>query len=280
MLLKINYFLIFRGSEDSHFFIENLKNDNTFATTMALLHSLEKEGNWLFKHRGQLPLILFLLAIPAVFTTSYEELSPMQTKALNYTAYFLSILGFWVRSYTIGTTPRGTSGRNTEEQVAEQLNHSGIYSTVRHPLYLGNYLMWIGIVLFTKNIEFTIIVSLMYWLYYERIMFAEERFLERKFGQSYLDWAKGVPAFIPRFSSFSKSSIPFSIKSVLRREYSGVLATVIGFVFVDLLIGYKKWNTISLGKNLFIMLIITAVITIILRSLKHYTKVLKEEGRS
>jgi protein-S-isoprenylcysteine O-methyltransferase Ste14 len=151
MLLKINYFLIFRGSEDSHFFIENLKNDNTFATTMALLHSLEKEGNWLFKHRGQLPLILFLLAIPAVFTTSYEDLSPMQTKALNYTAYFLSILGFWVRSYTIGTTPRGTSGRNTEEQVAEQLNHSGIYSTVRHPLYLGNYLMWIGIVCSRKT---------------------------------------------------------------------------------------------------------------------------------
>ena len=89
---------------------------------------------------------------------------------------------FWVRSYTIGTTPRGTSGRNTEEQVAEQLNSSGIYSTVRHPLYLGNYLMWIGIVLFTKSISFTIIVSLMYWLYYERIMFAEERFLERKFG--------------------------------------------------------------------------------------------------
>ena len=140
--------------------------------------------------------------------------------------------------------------------------------------------MWIGIVLFTKNIEFTIIVSLMYWLYYERIMFAEERFLERKFGQSYLDWSKDVPAFVPRFSSFRKSSIPFSMKSVLRREYSGVLATVIGFVFVDFLIGYKKWHTIGVGKNLCIMLIITTVITIILRSLKHYTSVLKEEGRS
>ena len=119
---------------------------------MALLHSLEKEGNWLFKHRGQLPLILFILAIPAVFSTSYDDLTPVQVKAFNYSAYILSILGFWVRSYTIGTTPRGTSGRNTEEQVAEQLNHSGIYSTVRHPLYLGNYLMWIGIVLFTKNV--------------------------------------------------------------------------------------------------------------------------------
>lgn len=247
---------------------------------MALLHSLEKEGNWLFKHRGQLPLILFLLAIPAVFSTNYEALTPVEIKIFNYTAYFLAILGFWVRSYTIGTTPRGTSGRNTEEQVAEQLNHSGIYSIVRHPLYLGNYLMWIGIVLFTKNIEFTIIVSLMYWLYYERIMFAEERFLERKFGHAYLDWAKGVPAFIPKFSQFEKSSISFSIKSVLRREYSGVLATVVGFVFVDILISYKKWHTITLGKNLLYLLVATTIITIILRSLKHYTQILKEEGRS
>ena len=247
---------------------------------MALLHSLEKEGNWLFKHRGQLPLVLFLLAIPAIFSTSYDSMSPMVVKAFNYFAYLLAILGFIVRSYTIGTTPRGTSGRNTEEQVAEQLNHNGIYSIVRHPLYLGNYLMWIGIVLFTKNISFTVIVSLMYWLYYERIMFAEERFLERKFGQSYLDWAKGVPAFIPAFSLYKKSSIPFSLVSVLRREYSGVLATVMGFVFVDVLIGYKKWETISLGRNLMYLLIGTAVITIILRSLKHYTTVLKEEGRS
>lgn len=247
---------------------------------MALLHSLEKEGNWLFKHRGQLPVILFLLAVPAVYFTSYEGISLPMVKVFNYTAYILSILGFVVRSYTIGTTPRGTSGRNTAEQVAEQLNHSGIYSIVRHPLYLGNYLMWIGIVLFTKNISFTVIVSLMYWLYYERIMFAEERFLERKFGRPYLDWAASVPAFIPQFSAFVKSDIPFSIKSVLRREYSGVLATVIGFVFVDLLIGFKQWHEFAVGKNFLYLLGATIVITVILRSLKHYTTVLKEENRS
>ena len=247
---------------------------------MALLHSFEKEGNWLFKHRGQLPIVLFILAIPAVCFTSYDLMGTGTVKFINYTAYFLSILGFIVRAYTIGTTPRGTSGRNTAEQVAEQLNKSGIYSMVRHPLYLGNYLMWIGIVLFTKNIEFTIIVSLMYWLYYERIMFAEERFLERKFGQSYLDWAAGVPAFIPRFSLFTKSTISFSLKSVLRREYSGVLATVVGFVFVDFLIGYKQWNEFAVGRNFLYLLLITLVITVILRSLKHYSSVLKEEGRS
>ena len=139
---------------------------------MALIDSFESDGNWLFRHRGQLPVVLFLLAIPAIFFHDYSTMSHEWKTCINILALVLAILGFLVRSYTIGTTPRGTSGRNTEQQVAEQLNTSGIYSMVRHPLYLGNYLMWIGIVLFTQNIEFTIIISLMYWLYYERIMFA------------------------------------------------------------------------------------------------------------
>ena len=75
----------------------------------------------------------------------------------------------------------------------------------------------------------------MYWLYYERIMFAEERFLEGKFGKAYMDWSLKAPAFIPRLGQFVKASVPFSMTTVLRREYTGVLNTVIGFLFVDVL---------------------------------------------
>ena len=61
----------------------------------------------------------------------------------------------------IGTSNKHTSGRSTKEQVADALNTKGIYSTVRHPLYLGNYFMWIGIVMFTYNIWFVLVVSFM-----------------------------------------------------------------------------------------------------------------------
>ncbi len=247
---------------------------------MALIHSFESHGNWLFKRRGQIPVVLFLMAVPAVYVTDYNHLNPQRITIVNYTAAFLSILGAVVRAYTIGTTPRGTSGRNTESQVAESLNTSGIYSMVRHPLYLGNYLMWIGIVLFTQNISFVIIVSLLYWIYYERIMFAEERFLERKFGDVYLEWSKKAPAFLPNFSKFRKSDTAFSMKSVLRREYSGILATVFGFLFVEFLIGWFRWETVAVGKNLIYLFIATLLITIILRTLKHSTSLLNEEGRS
>jgi protein-S-isoprenylcysteine O-methyltransferase Ste14 len=248
---------------------------------MAFINSFEKEGNFLFKHRGQIPVILFLLAIPVVIFTDTSYLDPGAKEILMWVAVSLSILGFIIRAISIGTTPKGTSGRNTKEgQVAESLNTTGIYSIVRHPLYVGNYFMWIGIVLFTFNFEFVVIVTLAFWLYYERIMFAEERFLERKFGDNYMEWASRTPAFIPCLRKYRKNIVPFSLVSVLRREYSGALATVIGFVFIDDLRRYFFENSFDIYTPWHYVLIVTIVIVIILRSLKHYTGVLKESGRS
>jgi protein-S-isoprenylcysteine O-methyltransferase Ste14 len=247
---------------------------------MALVNELEKQGNFLFRYRGQIPVILFALAVPFIYLTDLSVYSDSQINGITILAIVISFLGFLVRAYTIATTPGGTSGRNTKEQIANFLNSTGIYSLVRHPLYLGNYLMWIGIVLFTFNIYFVIIVSLLYWLYYERIMFAEERFLEKKFGQEYFDWSSTKPAFIPRFSSYVKSSVPFSLKSVLRREYSGVLATVIGFVFVEIIRNYFLKDCFCISETYWIVLTLVLVESLVLRTLKKKTTLLNEEGRS
>lgn len=246
---------------------------------MALLHSFENSGNKLFRYRGPIPVILFVLAIPVVYFTNFSGLNPVVVSVITIISIIISITGFYIRAYSIGTTPHGTSGRNTKEQVAETLNTTGIYSMVRHPLYLGNYLIWIGIVIFTFNIYFLLLVSLAYWLYYERIMFAEERFLERKFGDEYLNWSLTVPAFIPSFKKYQKSIIPFSIISVLRREYSGFLACVLGYTFIDNLRYYIMYNEFDYRRISIYIFIISIIITLILRTLKHSNK-LNEKGRS
>jgi protein-S-isoprenylcysteine O-methyltransferase Ste14 len=249
---------------------------------MALIHSLEKNGNILFRYRGQIPVVLFLLAIPTIYFTDYELIEsdePLKV-LLTLIAVFVSFLGQYIRAVAIGTSNKHTSGRNTKEQVADALNTKGIYSTVRHPLYLGNYFMWIGIVLYTFNIWFFIVTSLLFWLYYERIMFAEERFLERKFGQDYVNWSMKVPAFFPSYKNYIKTDIPFSLKTILRREYSGITATILGFVFVDFL-----RDSFLAGEAVFKIKYAIAggvaiLITLILRTLKHNTKILFEEDRS
>ena len=247
---------------------------------MALIHSFEKSGNTLFRYRGQIPVILFIVALPVIYFTNYTNISDSLNLILTIVAISLSILGFFIRAISIGTTPKGTSGRNTKNQVAELLNNTGIYSTVRHPLYLGNYFMWIGIVLFTFNVYFVIIVSLAFWLYYERIMFAEERFLEKKFGQKYLDWSLTAPAFIPSFKNYKKNITPFSFISVLRREYSGFLATVLCFTFIDHFRFFILNQEIEWDRPSTYILAIATIITLTLRTIKHSTKLLNEEGRS
>jgi hypothetical protein len=159
------------------------------------------------------------------------------------------------------------------------VNKTGIYSTVRHPLYLGNYFMWIGIVFYTFNFWFVLVISLAYWIYYERIMFAEERFLEKKFGDEYVSWSNSVPPFWPSFKNKISSKIPFSLKSVLRREYSGFIATVAGFVFVDIVRDWMLMPTFKFNMNYAWVFGIALLITLVLRTLKKNTKVLEEDGR-
>ncbi len=245
---------------------------------MSLVNSWEEQGNFLFKYRGQFPVLLFLLAVPFLFLT--DMVNDRDQIIWNSLSVFFSIIGFLIRFYTIGTTPKGTSGRNTKQQIADYLNSVGIYSTVRHPLYLGNYLIWIGIAIFTYNIYFIVIISLLFWLYYERIMFAEERFLEKKFGEEYVTWSNRIPAFIPSFKNYTKTSIPLSFKSILRREYAGILAAVIGFSFIDVVRIYVETNILNFTPVVLWVLLISSVLVFFLRSLKHYTNILTDKNRS
>jgi isoprenylcysteine carboxyl methyltransferase (ICMT) family protein YpbQ len=195
---------------------------------------------------------------------------------LTIVGVWISLEGIAIRSYTIGTTPKGTSGRNTQKQVAETLNTKGIYSIVRHPLYVGNYLMWAGLLLFAGNLAYFLVASLLYWLYYERIMYAEERFLEKTFGQSFIDCSMKVPAFIPAFSKFEKGEMRFSFKAVLRREYSGFFAAALCFMLVDLLRYYVINQAIDYMRISVFVAVFFLILMLVLRTLKHHTKLLDD----
>ena len=66
----------------------------------------------------------------------------------------------------------------------------------------------------------------------------------------------------------------------MRREYSGLLATVIGFVFVELVRNFFQEKDFLISKIGWYILAITVVLSLILRTLKRNTSLLDEEGRS
>jgi protein-S-isoprenylcysteine O-methyltransferase Ste14 len=249
---------------------------------MALIEEMNKTGNWLFRWRSFLPMVLYIMAAAVILAGADDQLPHFDT---NWALICLgiSMFGQFIRAMTIGFTPRGTSGRNTKEgQVAEVLNTKGIYSMVRHPLYLGNFFMWIGIVLYVGNWWFSLTIALLFWVYYERIMFAEEYFLRNKFGQVYLDWSARVPPFWPRFSSYKNAGVEFSMRNVLKREYNGFFAVFVSFTGLDILKNYVRNGYIDydvIDPFWLWALAISFVIFIVLRILKKQTRVLDVAGR-
>lgn len=247
---------------------------------MALLESFERSGNWLFRYRSYIPIsILVLGSVMVVRTELYPSTFFLQETPLEVPFEMLclavSLFGLGIRVFTVGFTPKNTSGRNVNGQVAESLNTTGIYSTVRHPLYLGNFFMWLGVALLTGNIWFLVAFMLFYWLYYERIMFAEEQFLTRRFGQQYSDWANRTPAFIPAIRNYKPSRVKFNWKKVIKKEKSGILAVFILFTTFNVL---GEWIEGRTEYNLFLvgMLGLSILYYISVKLLKKYTSVLNE----
>lgn len=245
---------------------------------MALVHEFERSGNWLFKRRSWLPVFIIIAGILIMYLGNRQAIVFNLRDELIFLG--VSILGQVIRILTVGFAPRNTSGRNTVNgQIADELNVTGIYSIIRHPLYLGNFFMWLGPALFLRSVWFAVVFGLLYWLYYERIMFAEEQFLRRKFGDIYDSWSEKVHSFIPWSFKYISPELPFSMRNMLKREYNSFVNIFVIFTLLDLFRNYFLSGKIIL-TDLWIYLFAGAfIIWITIRSIHKYTNWLEVEGR-
>jgi len=75
---------------------------------------------------------------------------------------------------------------------AQSLQTTGIYSLTRNPMYLGLILIYLGITCFVGNWWNLVLFPLLLLIVQEYIIKREEKYLERRFGQSYLAYKKKV----------------------------------------------------------------------------------------
>ena len=244
-----------------------------------LREELKESGTRLFRWRSYFPIVLLVLVLLLDYLVQPRRSRLSQNLVWDFVCLGVSLLGLVVRAVTIGCVPYGTSVRSTKAQQAETLNASGMYSVVRHPLYLGNFLVWIGLSLILADWVVTLIVILAFWLTHERIMMSEEAFLEQKFGPQFAEWARTTPAFVPRFSQWRPPSLSFSFRNVLKREYSGFFAIVCGFVALRtwaIYLGTGRWTFDRVSQVIFA---IGVVVYLALMFLKKSTTLLDVEGR-
>jgi protein-S-isoprenylcysteine O-methyltransferase Ste14 len=191
----------------------------------------------------------------------------------------VAAFGLTVRVYTIGHVPAGTSGRNTKAQRADALNTTGVYSVVRHPLYVGNFFIWLGVAMFVRSWWLTLIFVLLFALFYERIIFTEEEYLRNEYGKAWEDWAARTPSFLPRLRNFTPAALPFSVRNVLNKEYHVFFNVILAFAVIEILEGLVVDHKLELDLAWVVAVAAGLAAWITLRILKKMTKVLHVEGR-
>jgi len=247
-----------------------------------LTDEMVRQGNFLFKRRSYVPLVFLIVLLLAMSEFRYMGDSHTLDLAWEALCIAVSLFGLAIRGHVVGHTPSRTSGRNTKHQVAETLNTTGLYSLVRHPLYVGNLFMWLGVAMFLHDWRIVLLTVTIYWLYYERIMAAEEVFLAGKFGQRYRDWAATTPAFVPTLTGmrhYVRPSLPFSLRTVFKREYTGFFLIFFAMFCLEIIGDAVVLHELHVDTVWLVILAMAGGIYLTLRTLKRRTELLQVEGR-
>ncbi len=246
---------------------------------MLLKDYLADSGRYFFRWRSYLPLVMVSLFLVGITNFDYIFRSHAADQVYDLLCLGIALLGLAMRVLTVGFVPRGTSGRNTKAIKAYTLNTTGVYSVVRHPLYVSNFVIWLGTLLFLHIWWVVVIGVLAYWLYYERIILAEEEFLLETFGSEYQSWADRVPAVWPRLSSWVKPELPFSTRTALRREHTTFFAIVVVFMALEMAGHFVVSGNIMIEPLWGVLFITGLVLYVTTRAIKKHSCMLEVSGR-
>lgn len=177
---------------------------------------------------------LLLLALPESWRVE-QALGDARSRMIEWAAIAVGLSGLALRCVTVAFAPEGTSSRDTRGFRAPSLNSTGTYSLVRHPLYLGGGLMWLGVAMSLGVWWLVLLVALAYWLYVERLMLVEENFLDEQFGEQFRRWAAQTPAFIPSLSGWRPADTHAIHWRRVLSEHNGLLGLSFAMVFLQVL---------------------------------------------
>ena len=164
-------------------------------------------GALLFRYRGVLPVPFLLVPL----------LAPgQQTRAGWILGTLLIVAGEALR--LAGVSAAGTVTRRRSRNVQRLVTY-GIFAWMRNPLYVGNFLIWVGFVAGSGVLWFLPVVVVLFAVEYSFIVRYEEGVLESIFGEEFLAYKAGTPRWFPRPPA-SAISGPHDLGEALRSEVS------------------------------------------------------------
>lgn len=112
---------------------------------------------------------------------------------------FLMIAGAGLAAACVGTFVLAGKGTPAVFDPPKEFVARGPYAYVRNPMYIGGFFLLVGFGLYQRSssiLVFAIVLSLLFHLF---VLLIEEPGLEKRFGESYVDYKKSVNRWIPKF---------------------------------------------------------------------------------
>jgi protein-S-isoprenylcysteine O-methyltransferase Ste14 len=107
------------------------------------------------------------------------------------------------------------------------LARSGPYALTRNPLYLGSFLMGIGILVAGQGYWLLIPFAVFFTALYFPVMRAEEQELLMGHGEEFVEYSRSVPLFFPNFRGRGAHTSRFLWARVLRNREHRTMAVLI-----------------------------------------------------
>lgn len=190
----------------------------------------QRMGEFLFKFRSYTPIPLVIIA--------FLGSNPTPNKIILGTTIVL--VGELIRIWSAGYL--GGSGR-ARRIGGEFLVTQGPYSYTRNPLYLGNLLLSVGLLIsFWAFMPYLMLILLgLFCFQYYSIIKAEEEVLQKKFGKEYISYKSSVSVFFPKLKRYRGKNITFNLSRALRSERSTF--QTLGVLYIVLIFRYFFFNS-------------------------------------
>ena len=166
--------------------------------------------NFFFANRSFTP-------IPIALSIIYFAQPENQNILLGFMVLLVGeLIRMWSVSYAGGETRTTSVG-------APSLCTAGPYAYVRNPIYVGNMLMYLGIVIIagSPNLMLMVLATMSFFIIqYSLIISLEEEKLDELFGPEYVTYKSNVRAILPRFTRWKTNDDrrPLSIMKLVKTE--------------------------------------------------------------
>jgi protein-S-isoprenylcysteine O-methyltransferase Ste14 len=239
--------------------------------------SVQKPPRQSVRSRQNLVLFIPLVALLVVRLAArrYGPPSPADW-ALDGAGMLLILAGLWIR----------TCARQWKiERGNEELVTDGLYGYIRHPLYVGSWLLGTGICLVLGDPVVIAAFMVLFWLSHGLVICSEETGLAEIFGEQYRAYQREVPAFIPRLRSPALRVTPHRFGEGAAREGDAIcigLALALLIQLVQWTLGGRPESPLTAAGSVYPALLLfglTALALLWLRLKLDYRVLAQQERR-